>query len=220
MRAATVVAGIISIRALGAFLPATTLWYWQAWAMLGVMAVGEGATHWYLVRRDPALLERRLGRESRGEGSTRQNLLATVVRLGVLGAIIVAALDHREGWSRVAAPLWVLGDALIALGLFVVWLAFRANSFAAATVRLEEDQRVVSHGPYGRVRHPMYSGCILTLIGIPLALDSLWGLVPAGLAVVAILGRLLEEERFLDGQLAGYREYRGRVRYRVAPMVW
>lgn len=219
-KAATAVVLLISIRAAGAFVPANSLRYWQAWAMLAVMAIGEVGTAWYLARRDPALLERRLRRASSDEGSRRQELLSTVARISILFAISLSALDHRMGWSQVPGVAWVLGDALIALGLLVMWLAFRANSFAAATVQVTDNQNLVSHGPYANVRHPMYSGLLLMLIGIPLALDSLWGLVPAGLSAAAIVLRLLDEERLLVGHLAGYGEYRNRVRYRIAPMVW
>ncbi|MGQ0464585.1 MAG: methyltransferase family protein [Sporichthyaceae bacterium] len=211
---------LILVRGIAAFAAAGSLVYWQAWAMLAVMALGEGATTWYLARRDRALLERRLRRAAKEEGSARARTLATAARLGTLGAIVVAAVDHRNGWTPVPAPVWVLGDALIAAGLLVVWLAFRANSFAAATVQVTQTQKVVAQGPYASVRHPMYSGLFLMLAGIPLALDSLWGLVPAGLAIAAIAARLLDEERFLVGNLAGYGEYRARVRYRVAPLVW
>lgn len=219
-QAANAVALLILVRAIGAFLPATTLLYWQAWTMLAVMAIGEIGTTVYLARRDPALLERRLRRASSDEGTRRQEVLSTVARINILFAISVSALDHRMGWSQVPGAAWVLGDALIGVGLLVMWLAFRANSFAGATVQVTKDQKLVAHGPYASVRHPMYSGLLLTLIGIPLALDSLWGLVPAGLSAAAVVLRLLDEERFLSGHLAGYGDYRTRVRYRIAPLVW
>ena len=188
--------------------------------MLAVMAVGEVGTVWYLARRDPALLQRRLHRASSDEESRRQEVLSTVARVGMLVAISVSAVDHRMGWSATPTAMWALGDALIAVGMVVMWLAFRANTFAAATVQVTESQKLVSHGPYASVRHPMYSGFLVVLLGIPLALDSWWGLVPAGFAAVAIVLRLLGEERVLEDRLAGYREYRDRVRYRVAPLVW
>lgn len=211
---------LILVRAIAAFAPAHSIRYWQAWAMLGVMAIGEIGTSWYLARRDPALLERRLRRASGDEGTRLHRLLSTAARLNIMFAIVVSAQDHRNGWSQLPAAGWALGDALIAVGLLVMWLAFRANTYAAATVQVTDDQKLVSHGPYASVRHPMYSGLIVMLVGIPLALDSLWGLVPAGLAATAIVLRLLDEERFLVGNLAGYGEYRTRVRYRVAPLVW
>lgn len=216
-RAAKAVVVLLLVRALVAFLAAGTFRYWQAWTMLAIMAVGESATSRYLARRDPALLERRLTLK---EGDERQSKLAAVGRLSFLGAIAISALDHRMGGSSVPPTAWVLGYGLIALGLFLMWLAFRANTFASATVEVIRDQHLVSHGPYASVRHPMYSGLIVMFVGIPLAMDSLWGLVPAGLATAIIVLRLLEEERFLAGHLAGYAEYRDRVRYRVAPMVW
>lgn len=219
-QAAKAVALLILIRGIAAFAPAATFDYWQAWAMLAVMAMGEIGIAAYLARRDPALLERRLRRRASDEGSSRQVALSVVARLSFIFVIVVSALDHRMGWSALPASAWLLGNALVALGIFVMWLAFRANSYAAATVQVTDCQNVVSHGPYASVRHPMYSGLILMLVGIPFALDSLWGLVPAGLAAGAIVLRLLDEERFLARHLAGYGEYRIRVRYRIAPLVW
>jgi len=129
-------------------------------------------------------------------------------------------LDFRFGWSSVPAAISVIGDVLVALGLGISMIVTIQNGYAAANVKVESGQDLVSTGLYGVVRHPMYFGNVVLMIGIPLALGSYWGLlfVIPGLAVLA--ARILDEEKVLTQQLAGYRDYAQRVHYRLVPYVW
>jgi protein-S-isoprenylcysteine O-methyltransferase Ste14 len=137
--------------------------------------------------------------------------------------VIVAGLDHRFGWSPVF-PLWliVLGIFLIALGYaFSVW-AFVENRFFSSVVRIQTDRGhvVCDSGPYRIVRHPGYAGNILPLLGIVLALSSLWTLIPAAVALVIAVIRTALEDRTLQDELPGYKEYARRVRYRLFPGIY
>jgi protein-S-isoprenylcysteine O-methyltransferase Ste14 len=114
----------------------------------------------------------------------------------------------------------VVGDVLTALGFFIVFRVFKENSFTAATIEVAPDQRVISTGPYAIVRHPMYSGALVMLVGTPLALGSWWGLLMSVLMIFAIAWRALDEEGFLLKNLPDYAEYCQRVRYRLVPFVW
>jgi protein-S-isoprenylcysteine O-methyltransferase Ste14 len=201
---------------------AWTVHYWQAWAFVTVLFVADGATSLYLYRKDPALLERRLGQgvRARTEESAAQQKVQGVVQFLGLVTLVLAATDHRKGWSSLSTPVCVGGLALMAVALYMVFLVFKANSYAAATVQVDESQQVVSTGPYALVRHPMYSSLVLQLVAQPLALGSLWALLPAVL-VIGVLGvRALDEEKFLAKNLAGYTEYMSRVRHRLVPLVW
>ena len=109
---------------------------------------------------------------------------------------------------------------MTALGFFIVFRVFRENSFTAATIEVAPDQRVISTGPYAIVRHPMYSGALVMLVGTPLALGSWWGLLMSVLTIFAIAWRAIDEERFLRKNLPGYAEYCQIVRYRLLPFVW
>jgi protein-S-isoprenylcysteine O-methyltransferase Ste14 len=140
--------------------------------------------------------------------------------LGILALGVVSALDHKHGWSNVPVFVILLGDLLVAVGLVLVLLVFRANPFAASTVTVEHGQTVISTGPYAFVRHPMYSGLLLVFLGLPLALGSWWGLLIFPLLVAVLIWRLTDEERYLAEHLPGYREYRSRVRSRLIPGVW
>jgi protein-S-isoprenylcysteine O-methyltransferase Ste14 len=133
---------------------------------------------------------------------------------------IVAGVEHRIHGSVVAWSGVLGADVIVLVGFTIVLFVFRANSYTAATVRVEAGQQVVDVGPYAWVRHPMYSGSILGYLATPVALGSLWGLVPAALVCAMIAVRLLDEERYLAKNLPGYERYRRRVRRRLVPGVW
>ena len=192
---------------------------WQLWVLLGVAAVCflpilvQVLTH-------PDLLRRRLRLGPLAEREPRQRLIISLFLLCYFALLAVTLLDYKRGWSHVPVPVVLLGDVLIAAGLLLIWLVFRANSYAAASVTVEQGQSVSTTGPYAVVRHPMYSGLLLLLLGLPLALGSWWGLIPIPPVVGVIVWRLLEEERYLAAHLSGYRAYTARVTHRLIPYIW
>ncbi len=149
-----------------------------------------------------------------------QQVIQSVASLAFLGVFVVAGLDRRYGWSHVPLAAVIAGDALVLLGLGIVALVFRANTYTSATIDVAGSQHVVSTGPYAIVRHPMYAGACLMMLGAPLALGS-WATAPTVIPLyVAIAWRLLDEERVLVRDLDGYAAYRTHVRYRLVPFVW
>jgi protein-S-isoprenylcysteine O-methyltransferase Ste14 len=114
----------------------------------------------------------------------------------------------------------LVGDLLVVLGFLAAFFVFRANTFTSATIELAPKQKVISTGPYALIRHPMYAGGLVLLAGIPLALGSWWGWLIVAAMVPALIWRLIDEEKFLARNLAGYREYQQKVRYRLVPGVW
>ena len=143
-----------------------------------------------------------------------------LVSVGFVALLVVPAVDRRFGWSHLPSWVALAGNALTVIGFYLIFLVYRENTYGAATIRVTADQRVISTGPYSVVRHPMYASASLYLIGTPLALGSLWGLVPLVLIVPALIWRLLDEERLLARDLPGYAEYQRRVRYRLLPAMW
>jgi protein-S-isoprenylcysteine O-methyltransferase Ste14 len=196
------------------FLPAGTFAYWQAWVFLAIL-VGSGVlTSRYFWHRDRGLLERR----SRfAEKEPAQKVIVSLLYGLFLATVILSALDHRMHWSADIPALAILGDALVILGSYVYFLVFRENSFAASTIQVAADQRVISTGPYAFVRHPLYVGLLIFVTGIPLALGSYWALVLVAPVLPLIVWRLQNEESFLAEHLAGYREYQHKVRWRLIP---
>ena len=205
---------------LGLFLPAWTFDYWQAWVFIAVFIVATMIPNFYLAVKDPATLQRRLKAGPTAETRPVQRIVMTAVPLSVVAMLVLSAVDHRFGWSSVPLPVVILGDVLVVIGLVVAQLVVIQNRHAAATITVEAGQELVSTGLYGVVRHPMYLGALIMMIGMPLALDSYWGLVVVLPALLALAARISDEEKMMSAELAGYGEYTQRVRHRVVPGVW
>lgn len=216
---------VLSLVFLGAILfgAAGTLAWPQAWiylALAAIMSIGGG---FWLARHDPALLAERLRPLIQRDQKRWDKLLMGVMLALWIGWLILMGLDaKRFHWSEVPLALQVVGVVLICLCSYVVWLTFKANSYAAPVVKVQRERghQVVSTGPYGYVRHPMYAGALLFLAGAPLLLGSWWGLVAGAGLVLLIALRAVLEERTLTAELDGYAAYAERVRYRLVPRLW
>jgi protein-S-isoprenylcysteine O-methyltransferase Ste14 len=202
------------------FATAGTLDYWQAWVYLTVYFAASLAITLDLVRNNPELLARRMRGGPSAEKRPAQRLIMWLASAGFIFLIVVPALDRRFGWSHLSSAVALAGDGLMVLGWVGIFLVFRANSFAAATIETAPDQRVISTGPYALVRHPMYATALVMLLGIPLALGSLWGVLVLAAILPALVWRLLDEETFLARNLQGYIAYKDKVRYRLVPGIW
>jgi len=199
------------------FLPAGTLDYWQAWAYFVTLFVPLTFVFFYLIRHDPELLERRMRMK---EKEPTQSLIIKLGSLCYVLIFLLPGLDRRFGLSEVPATFSVLADVCVLLGYALFIRVLRVNSFASRIIEVEQEQRVITTGPYARVRHPMYSAVLLMFLATPIALGSWWALLPALLLVIVIVVRLLDEERVLVKELKGYREYMQATRYRLLPFVW
>ena len=202
------------------FWPAGTFNYWQAWVFIAVFTLATIVPSMYFKRTDPAALQRRMHGGPRAETRAVQKLIIIGAFAGLFAMVVFSAFDHRFGWSRVPAAVSLLGDVMVVVGLGLSMLVIAQNSYAAATVRVEAGQKLASRGLYALVRHPMYAANVILMLGIPLALGSYWGLVFIVPGVLALIFRILDEEKMLTQELAGYREYTQRVRYRLMPYVW
>jgi protein-S-isoprenylcysteine O-methyltransferase Ste14 len=192
----------------------------RAWLMMAVFFGCAAHITVWLWFRDKALLERRVKAGPGSEPDPMQNVVQALAGLVFLAIFAVPGLDRRFGWSEMPLAVSIVGDGMIAVGFLAVFLTFRANTFTAGTIEIAEGQHLVDTGPYAVVRHPMYAGALILIAGIPLALGSWWGLIPAALLFPVIAWRLVREEAFLAANLAGYADYRGRVRWRLAPFIW
>ena len=219
-RAWTALAVLSAAMGLLLFVPAGSVRYWHAWVYLAVFTGASALVTLDLMRRDTALLERRMRGGPLAEKRPAQKRIMVFTSIGFLALLVVPALDYRFGWSAVPLAGVIAGNALVAIGFCVIFLVYRENTFTAATIQIAEGQKVVSTGPYAVVRHPMYSGGALYLLGTPLALGSYWGLAAVAAMLPILIWRLLDEERFLAADLPGYPEYQRQVRYRLVPFVW
>lgn len=200
------------------------LGWWQAWVYaLLFAAAGIGLRLW-AERRHPGLMAERAQLLSAPGAKSWDKLLAPMMALSFgLPLFVVAGLDHRFAWSP-HFPTWlnILGLALASAGYAFGGWALVENRFFSAVVRIQSERghSVCDTGPYGIVRHPGYSGNVLPPFAMALALDSAWTLIPATVAVVVTVVRTALEDRTLQEELPGYREYADRVRYRLIPGIY
>ena len=202
------------------FVPAGTVRYWPAWIYLSIFFGAAALTTRYLMRHDPALLERRMKGGPIAETRPVEKVIMLVASAGFIALLVVSALDHRYTWSVVPLYGVLAGDILVAIGFYFIYLVYKENTFTSATIEIAADQKVISTGPYAIVRHPMYASGMLYMLGTPLALGSYWGLVPLAAVLPFLIWRLFDEERLLSDQLPGYADYQQKVRHRLLPGLW
>jgi protein-S-isoprenylcysteine O-methyltransferase Ste14 len=219
LNARTIRAGLrgFAVFAVLIFLPAGALRYWQGWAFLATFTAASTALTIYMAVYDKKLLERRLRAGPTAEKETSQKIIMFFTTLGFVAFLVFPVLDHRFGWSPVPPSISIAGDVLVALSFLFIFFVMRENSYAASTIQIAEDQKVISTGPYALVRHPMYAGALLLIFGMPLALDSWYGLLGILIFLPVLVWRLLDEENFLTRNLPGYAEYTSKVRWRLIP---
>jgi protein-S-isoprenylcysteine O-methyltransferase Ste14 len=214
---------LLAVLALLLFWPAGTLDWPQAWAFLAGMAIASMAVSLWLLRHDPALLRERLRSPVQKDQARGDRVFMALIAVGWFGWVVLMALDAMR-WRLSHMPVWLnlAGAILFALGFAIVWLTFRANSFAAPVVKIQRarGQSIVTGGPYTIVRHPMYAGATLYMIGMALLLGSWIGLALTPLMAVLLSIRIGIEERMLRGEFPDYADYAARVRYRLVPGVW
>ena len=199
------------------FWPAGTLAYPYGWLLTGLLFGPMLIAGFVMLAKSPELLKKRLDvKEKQG---TQKGVVALSGLMFLVG-FVVAGLDFRFGWS--AMPTWVVITAsvlfLMAYAMYAEVL--RENTYLSRTIKVEEGQTVVDTGMYGIVRHPMYAVTILLFLMMPLVLGSWYALIPFGFYPVIIVVRLKDEEVLLTKELAGYAEYKQKVKYRIIPFIW
>src|SRR5688572_92805 len=205
------------------FVPAGTLAWPAAWIFLIEFSLASILITRWLLRHNPDLLAERMKPLIQREQKPWDKALMAVFLLLWCAWFVVMALDAvRFGWSVVPFWLRVLGAVAIAMSMYIMHLIMRTNSFAAPVVKIQPERghRVISDGPYAVVRHPMYGGALLLILGVPLLLGSWWGLALSPVIILLFAIRAVLEERTLMAELPGYTDYAARVRYRLIPGVW
>lgn len=199
------------------FIPAGTINYWQAWVFLIILIAVAFFVVIYFFKRSPEFLERRI--KFKEKESTQSKIIA-VADIIFFAGFIFAGLDFRFGWSHVPVWLVLFADLVVILGYIPVFLAFRENPFAARTVEIFPDHKLISTGPYAIIRHPMYAGIIPMFLAMPLALGSYWAVLFMLPVFAIIIARTLNEEEVLRRDLPGYGDYCKKVRWRLIPYIW
>jgi protein-S-isoprenylcysteine O-methyltransferase Ste14 len=202
------------------FLPAGTLKYPPAWVYLAIFFVCVLVITLYLFLFDKHLLKSRLAAGPVAEPTRTQKVIQSLAALAFLGIYITAGLDHRYYWSVLPSSIPYLADAACAGAFVFLFYVFKQNTYLSATIEVQEKQQVISTGLYGFVRHPMYTGAIVLMLFTPLALGSFRGLAPAIILAILIGIRAIDEEDKLSADLAGYKDYCLKVKYRLIPHIF
>ena len=203
--------------ALFILLPAWRWDYWQGWLYMLILFFPMFFVLAYLLKNDPALLERRMHTR---EKETAQRRIVGLSLLYFLVVFTMPGFDVRFGWSNV--PPWVslVADVFVFAGYMTFVWTLVTNSYLSRVVEVNAGQKVISTGPYAIVRHPMYAGIIVMYIASPVALGSFWAAIPALFIVPLLVARIRNEEQVLLRDLPGYAEYTQKVKYRLLPGVW
>ena len=199
------------------FLPAWTLDYKGAWLFMALLFVPMFIAGIVMLIKNPALLESRLDAK---EKEAEQSLVVKLSGLMFLAGFVVAGLDHRFSWSYVPTPV-VIGASVVFIAAYVLYAeVLRENTYLSRTIEVQEGQKVIDTGLYGIVRHPMYFATLFLFLAMPLILGSLGALLIFLMYPFIIVKRLLGEEKVLTRELAGYAEYKEKVKYRLIPFIW
>ena len=209
-------AGVVLLGVL-IFLPAGTLRFPNGWLLMALLFIPMFGAGVVMMLRDPALLEKRLSAKEK-ESEQKE----VIWRSGVMfiAAFVLAGLNFRLGWIKL--PEWVVWAASVLFLLaYLMWgEVLRENAWLSRTVEVQEGQRVVDHGLYGVVRHPMYAASVLLFLSMPLVLNSIFSFLVMFAYLPIIAKRIRNEEKVLKKELPGYDEYMERVKYRLIPFIW
>ena len=199
------------------FLPAGTLRYPQAWILIGILFIPMFTAGLIMMKKNPELLKKRLNVR---EKETEQREVILFSGLMFLAAFILAGFSFRFGWLMLPFPVSIIA-AIIFLAAYALYAeVLRENTYLSRTIEVQEDQKVIDTGLYGIVRHPMYMVTVLLFLSMPLVLGSLISFLIMFCYIPIIAKRIRNEEQVLAEGLAGYEEYRKKVKYRLIPFIW
>ena len=208
--------GLVLIGAL-LFLPAWTFNYPGAWLFIALLFIPTLLLGVILFILSPTLLKKRIDAK---EKEASQGVLIKLMGLMFVLGFVVSALDFRFGWSSVPTWLVIVASVAFLIGYLGYAEVLRENAYLSRTVEVQDGQTVVSTGLYGIVRHPMYLATLFMFLPLPLILGSFWGLIPLASYIPLIIVRIIGEEKVLSEGLAGYSEYKQKVKYGLIPFIW
>lgn len=207
----------IMLAGLLVFLPAGTLSYFNGWLLLSVLFVPMFLAGIIMMVKKPELLKRRLKAK---ETEKEQRLVIGLSGVMFIAGFIIAGFDFRYGWSRVSDTVIAVAVSMYLLSFLFYTEVIRENEYLSRTIEVQENQKVIDSGLYGIVRHPMYTATIIMFLSIPVILGSLYSLLVFLCYPFIIVKRIRHEEKLLEKELSGYKEYKLRVKYRLFPFVW
>ena len=202
-------------------------WGWlEGWAFVITFAINIVVSYVYINKKNPRVIRNRMKVKKEGltagtkkpAGSDR--FIIPIMGLGFFGAMIISGLDHRYGWTSIPFAVEMIGLAVVNAGMIIMDIAMLQNAFASKLLDIKKGQELIDTGLYARVRHPLYSGVILMILALPIALGSWWGLIPAVIGILSLVLRVKFEEEMLEKGMDGYTDYQTRVKYKLIPGIY
>lgn len=199
------------------FLPAGTFDFFNAWLFMGLLFIPMFILGIFLFVKSPELLEKRLN--AKEKENTQKGVVGFSAIL-FLASFLIAGFDYRYCWTSVS--LWgvILASVILLVSYALYAEVMRENIYLSRTIEVQENQKVIDTGLYGIIRHPMYAVTIWLFLSIPVVLGSWWALLCMAPYPFLIAIRILNEEKVLENNLSGYKEYKAKVKYRLVPFIW
>jgi protein-S-isoprenylcysteine O-methyltransferase Ste14 len=209
------------------FFPIAQDWAWiEAWLFIASFVTNMTISYYLINKKNPRVLRNRskvkkVGITEKTKSSAGSDkFIMPLLSIGFFGAIILPSFDHHYGWSPIPFTVEIIGLAVLNLGLIIIDFAMVQNAYASKLLDINQDQKLIDTGLYGHVRHPLYTGGILMIFGVPIALGSWISLLPAAIGVLALIIRIKFEEEMLLKGMEGYDDYRSRVKYKLIPKIY
>ncbi len=198
------------------FIPGS-ISYWPGWLFIGILFIPMFIVGIIMVFKNPELLQRRLNNK---EKENEQIIVVILSGLMFILGFILAGLNFRFNWFILPNIVIWIGTALFLVSYILYGVVMIQNPFLLRTIEVEKDQKLVDSGLYGIVRHPMYLVTIIMFLSIPLVLGSLISFIIFLIYPLIIIKRIKNEEKVLEKDLKGYKEYENKVKYRLIPYIW
>ena len=217
---------IIALLSLFTFLPAGDWQWFEGWVYVLSFALVMGVSYAIINQRNPRVLRNRMKMKKEGlTSATRKSagsdrFIIPIMALAFFALFLVASFGHRYGWSKLSLWVEMIGLGIHLAGLTLMNMAMLENAFASKILDINKDQQLIDTGLYAHVRHPLYTGGILMVLGIPIALGSLLALLPAAIAALMLVIRIPFEEEMLVKSMPGYMDYQKRVPFRLFPGIF
>ena len=209
------------------FFPLSGDWAWiEAWLFITSLVINLTISFYVINKKNPRVLRNRMKvkkvgvteKTKRSAGSDK--FILPFLGVGFITALILPIFDYRNQWSSIPFTVEIIGLVVFNIGVVIMDIAMVQNAYASKLLDINKDQKLIDTGLYGHVRHPLYSGAVLMMLGLPIALGSWISLIPATVGVLALLIRIKFEEEMLIKGMDGYDEYRTRVKYKIIPKIY
>ena len=199
------------------FIPAGTIEYWNAWLLMGLLFIPMFIVGIILMIKNPDLLRKRLNAK---ESENEQKKVVAISGLMFAVGFICAGLNYRYKWINIPNIVIIISSIVFVIAYILYGEVLRENAYLSRTIEVQENQKVIDTGLYGIVRHPMYTTTIILFLSMPLMLGSMISFIIFLIYPIIIAKRIKNEEKVLEKNLKGYKEYKNKVKYKMIPFIW